>query len=402
MNRGGVVIVGGGLAAHRCARTLRKEGYDGSIRIVCEERQVPYDRPPLSKAMLSGPAPGVDLALSPADWYPENEVDLLLGRRAVGLDPKTRRIRLDDETVLPYAKLLVANGAAANELPALAGFSNVQPLRTLEDARKIEAAIGGGGHVVLVGSGFIGQEVAAAARARGNEVTIIEAMPSPLEHILGADTGRLFADFHSARGIRLLTGRLVESARGNGRVEELVLSDGGTVACDTVVVGIGVRPATGWLEGSGLELDGVLTDPGARTRVEHVYAAGDVTRSFDPYTGRHSRSEHWDAAVRQGKAAAMSMLGKEAPGAQLPSFWSDQYGSRIQYVGHAELADRTELAEGPDEGSFSAHFFRRDRLVAALAVDQPRLIASAMRTIRESHTNNPDSKGSRDELQSVG
>ena len=140
---------------------------------------------------------------------------------------------------------------------------------------------------------------------------------------------------------------MVESARGNGRVEELLLSDGRRVPCDTVVVGVGVRPATDWLAGSGLELDGIRTDAGARTCLEDVFAAGDVTRSFDPHTGRHSRSEHWDAAVRQGRAAALSMLGKEAPGPHLPSFWSDQYGSRIQYVGHAELADRVEIVEGP-------------------------------------------------------
>ncbi len=401
MSDSGVVIVGGGLAAHRCARTLRKEGYDSSIRIVCGENEIPYDRPPLSKAHLSGSEGEVDLALSPAAWYEDNEVDLLLGRQAVELDAPAHLIRLDDNTLLPYGKLLIANGATANMLPALAGFSNVHTLRTADDARRLKDEIGNGAHLALIGSGFIGQEVAATARGLGDEVTILEALGSPLEHILGEETGRRFTDFHCGRGTNLLTGAMVESARGNGRVEELLLSDGRRVKCDTVVVGVGVRPATEWLAGSGLELDGIRTDAGARTCLEDVFAAGDVTRSFDPHTGRHSRSEHWDAAVRQGRAAAFSMLGKDAPGPHLPSFWSDQYGSRIQYVGHAELADRTEVDEGPDEGSFSVSYFRQDHLVAALAVDQPRVIAAAGRTIQQSHKKIQQEKGRENELQSA-
>ncbi len=373
MSDPGVVMVGGGLAAHRCARTLRKEGYDRPIRIVCGENEIPYDRPPLSKGHLSGSEGEVTLELSPADWYVENEVDLLLSKRAIALDAPIHRIRLDDDSLLPYGKLLIANGATANMLPALVGFSNVHTLRNADDARRLKAEIGNGAHLVLIGSGFIGQEVAATARVLGDEVTIVEALDSPLEHILGTEAGRRLADFHSERDTNLLTGAMVESARGNGRVEELVLADGRRVQCDTVVVGVGVRPATDWLAGSGLELDGIRTDAGGRTCLEDVFAAGDVTRSFDPHTGKHSRSEHWDAAVRQGRAAAHSILGKDALGPHLPSFWSDQYGSRIQYVGHAELADRVEVEEGPDDGRFSVSYSRQERLVAALAVDQPRV-----------------------------
>lgn len=402
MSDRGVVIVGGGLAAHRCARTLRKEGYEAPVRIVCGENEIPYDRPPLSKAHLSGSEGEVDLALSPAAWYPDNDVNLLPGRLAVELDAPAHRIRLDDNTLLQYDKLLIANGATANMLPALNSFSNVHTLRTADDARRLRDEIGKGGHLTLIGSGFIGQEVAATARGLGDEVTILEALASPLEHILGPETGGRFAGSHRDRGTRLLTGAMVESARGNGRVEELLLADGRRVRCDTVLVGVGVRPATDWLAGTGLELDGIHTDAGARTCIEDVFAAGDVTRSFDPYIGRHSRSEHWDAAVRQGRTAALSMLGKKTPEPRLPSFWSDQYGSRIQYVGHAELADRVEVAEGPDEGSFSVRYLRQGHLVAALAIDLPRVIAAAGRTIQQSHKENQQEKGTENEQQSTG
>jgi NADPH-dependent 2,4-dienoyl-CoA reductase/sulfur reductase-like enzyme len=173
-----------------------------------------------------------------------------------------------------------------------------------------------------------------------------------------------------------------------------------------VLVGVGVRPAAGWLAGSGLETDGIRTDTGARTRIEDVYAAGDVTRSLDPRTGRHSRSEHWDAAVGQGRAAALAMLGLPVPEPKLPSFWSDQYGSRIQYVGHAELADAVEISDDPDDGSFTVSFTRDGRPVAALAVDRPRFVAAAGRAIQTSHEENrtqtPHEKGEQDELQSDG
>ncbi len=397
-----MVIVGGGLAAHRCARTLRKNGYEGPVRIVCGEDEIPYDRPALSKACLSGSGPGDDLSLSPVSWYSDNEVDLLTGRKAVGLNAPAHRIRLDDRSSLRYDKLLIASGAAPNVLPTLAGFSNVYGLRTQDDARRLRTQLGIGGRLAVIGSGFIGQEVAATARGLGDEVTIVEALDSPLEHILGPEAGWRFEAFHASHGTGLMTGATVESARGNGRVEELLLADGRRVSCDTVVVGVGVRPATGWLAESGLELDGIRTDAGARTRIEDVFAAGDVTREFDPRTGTHHRTEHWDAASRQGRSAALSMLEKEPPEPGLPSFWSDQYGSRIQYVGHAELADTVHIAEEPESSRFSASYLSRGRLVAALAVDEPRFIAAARRTIQTTHDYPQQQKGNENDLQSTG
>ncbi|MBK5231435.1 MAG: FAD-dependent oxidoreductase [Thermoleophilia bacterium] len=395
MTGNGVVIVGGGLAAQRCAQTLRKQGFEDPVRIVCAESVAPYDRPPLSKGNLAGSSGAKDVSLKPTAWYDENSIELILGRRALSLDSDSHRIHLDDGTQLTYDKLLIATGSQARELPALAGFENVHSLRTVSDSMRLGAELGRGGHLAVIGSGFIGQEVAATARTLGDQVTIVEAMESPLAHILGPNVGTRLGRIHLERGVDLMTDAMVESAIGNGRVEELLLADGRRVTCDTVVVGIGVRPSTDWLEGSGLELDGILTDTGARTSVPDVFAAGDVTRSLDPRTGIPARSEHWDSAVRQGRAAALSMLGMPAPKPALPSFWSDQYENRIQFVGHAELADRVEVEESEDGDAFAARYLRQDRLVGVLAIGQPRTIASAGRTIEEHHETEPEKRGTK-------
>ena len=394
----GVVIVGGGLAAQRCAQTLRKQGFEDPVRIVCAESVAPYDRPPLSKGNLAGGEGTKEVSLKPAAWYEENGIELILGRGAVSIDTGSHRVRLDDGAEITYDKLLIATGSQARELPALGGFENVHSLRTLGDSERLGAELGKGGHLALIGSGFIGQEVAATARTLGDRVTIIEAMESPLAHILGAEVGHRIGRIHLERGVDLLTDAMVESANGNGRVEELVLADGRRVSCDTVVVGIGVRPSTDWLAGSGLEADGIITDTGGRTSVPDVFAAGDVTRSVDPRTGKPTRAEHWDSAVRQGRAAALSMLDMPVPKPALPSFWSDQYENRIQFVGHTELAERVEVDESEGGDAFAARYLNQDRLVGTLAIGQPRTIASAGRTIEEHHETRSETKGTKNGL----
>ncbi len=277
----GVVIVGGGLAGQRCAETLRRRGYDGTVTMVCDEPELPYDRPPLSKAGFDG---DVHFRPSPA-WYADNEVELRLGERATLLDASKRRLALDTGGTLRYDQLLIATGAAPRALPALEGFTNAHPLRTLDDARRLRSVLAPGLRLAIIGAGFIGQEVAATAVAAGAQVTMLEAMPLPLAGLLGERIGRWLAELHAAAGVRVLLSAKLTGARGNGRVEELFLAGGRTVGCDAVVVGVGVAPAAGWLEGTGLDPTGVLTDPGGRTAIPHVYAAGDVCRAFDPRRG---------------------------------------------------------------------------------------------------------------------
>jgi NADPH-dependent 2,4-dienoyl-CoA reductase/sulfur reductase-like enzyme len=381
----GVVIVGGGLAAQRCAETLRRRGYEGRVRMVCAEPSPPYDRPPLSKAVLAGEAGEDELAYRPAWWYDEKGVELLLGTRATGLDPAARRLRLDSGDALPYGELLIATGGVARRLPFLEGFANVHYLRGLDDARRLRGALVAGARLAIVGAGFIGQEVAATARGLGAEVTIVEALDVPLAPILGEEIGAWFADLHREEGVRLLTGAAIEAARGGERVEELVLADGGRIACDAVAVGVGTVAATDWLDGSGLYPGGIRTDAAARTTLPGVFAAGDASLPFDPRFGVHARTEHWDAAAWQGAAAARAMLGEYPGTPPLPSFWSDQYGLRIQYVGHAHRADGVLVNGDPGGRDFEATFVQSGVPVAGLTVNRPRAIPALRKRIDRGH-----------------
>lgn len=376
----GIVLVGGGLASQRAAETLRRRGYDGPLRLVCAETEPPYDRPPLSKQVLAGTASDESVAFRPSQWYAENGVELLLGARAAALDPERRELVLAGGERLPYAQLLIATGGAARRLPFL-DHVNVHALRTLADARALRAELRPGTRLAIVGAGFIGQEVAATARRLGVEVTIVEALATPLAPILGEQLGRWFADLHAEEGVRLIAGAMLEAARGGERVEELVLADGRRLECDVVVVGVGTAPATEWLRGSGLDERGARVDACGRTGLSGVFAAGDASVAFDPRWGAHARTEHWDAAAWQGAAAARAMLCEHPGTPPLPSFWSDQYGVRIQCVGHPHRGDAVAVEGDPAVRDFEAVFSRGGVPVAGLAVGRPRAIPALRRQI---------------------
>lgn len=379
MSRAGTVIVGGGLAAQRVAEGLRRRGYEEPVRIVCAEPEPPYDRPPLSKELLAGTVAEEEVAYRPAGWYEENEVELLLGAWAEALDPAQRRVALDSGASLPYENLVIATGGQPRRLPFLTG-SNVHELRTLADLRRLRQDLIVGSRLAIVGAGFIGQEVAATARALGVEVTVIEALP--LEPIVGPRLGRWFAELHQEEGVRVITGAALESARGGGdRVEELVLADGRRVPCDAVLVGIGTVPATGWLQGNGLGSGGVPVDVAGRTAIPGVFAAGDACLPFEPRRRAHLRTEHWDAAAWQGAAVARAILGEEPGRPPLPSFWSDQYGVRVQCVGHPQLADDVAVEGDPAARDFEALFSRDGVPVAGLTVGRPRAIPALRKQI---------------------
>ncbi|HUO71797.1 MAG TPA: FAD-dependent oxidoreductase [Solirubrobacteraceae bacterium] len=378
----GIVIAGGGLAGQRCAETLRRSGYEQPIRMLCAEVHRPYDRPPLSKEMLTGEHPADELPFRAPEWYEQHDIDLLLGVSATGLAPAERRVFLSDGSSVRYDKLLIATGSRPRMLPLLESYDNVSVLRTVDDSVRLAQQLAARPALAVIGAGFIGQEVAATARSLGAEVVMIEAAPSPLHAILGAAMGDWFTEFHRARGVDVVGNATVTGVSANGAVRAVRLSNERVLPVDHVVVGIGVVADVDWLSGSGLQHErGIPVDPHGRTEIDDVFAAGDAAATFDPMVGSHVPGSHWEAAGRQGARAARAMLGLEPGSVPRTSFWTDQYGIRIQYLGHARLADSVTIDSEPGELGFTATFTRAGRAVAALLVDRPRALPAARKLI---------------------
>lgn len=390
-----VVIVGASLAGLRAAETLRQSGFDGEVTLVGAEPHLPYDRPPLSKQVLAGEWEPDRIGLRPEEVYEELQLDLRLGRAAGSLDLGARRVVLDDGEPLPFDGLVIATGAVPRTLPGTPPLAGIHVLRTIDDCLAIRADLDAGPRrVVVVGAGFIGSEVAATARRRGIEVTILEALPVPLGRALGEEMGRVCAALHRDEGVDLRLGTGVDGFEGTERVEAVRLADGSRVEADVVVVGIGVRPATDWLEGSGLTLrDGVVCDDrSAALGAPGVVAAGDVARWPNPLFGEEMRVEHWTNAVEQGDAAARNLLAwaRGEPGepfAPVPYFWSDQYDTKIQFVGRARPDDRVAVVKGSTaERKFVAIYGRDGRIVGCLGFSMPRWVMQYRRLIAERAT----------------
>jgi NADPH-dependent 2,4-dienoyl-CoA reductase/sulfur reductase-like enzyme len=384
----GVVIAGGGLAGQRCAEALRRSGYDGAVTIVCGEPHRPYDRPPLSKDVLHDEAAEESLSFRPEAWYRERDVELLLGVEASGLDAAAHRIALRDGSSLPYEHLLVATGGRPRLLAEFAGFENVSTLRTLEDSRALRTAMVPGARLLVIGAGFIGQEAAAAASKAGVHATIVEAAPAPLAALLGAELGAWFAELHRSSGVELLLSEQVERVHGNARVRAVTLASGRTVECDHVLVGVGIEPSLDWLADSAFAGAAVRTDVDGRSEIPGVYAAGDAAALFDPLLGRHVLGSHWETAGRQGARAAKAMLGLDPGPAGVSSFWSDLYGTRVQYLGHAPLADALSFDGDPRSRDFMATFTTAGRPVAVLLAGRPQMLPHARELLSTNNERN--------------
>jgi len=373
-----VAVVGASLAGLSAARSLRKQGYDGRLVVIGDEPHRPYDRPPLSKEFLAGTVSEADLLLEMDDE--DLRAEWLLGARAVGLqvDGTERVLLLDDGREIRADGVVVATGAVARDLPGTDGLAGVHTLRTLDDARALRDELALGGRLVVIGGGFIGAEVASTAYALGLDVTVIEAAPTPLAGPLGETMGGIVSALHEAHGVRLLCGVGVKGLSGETRVDAVLLEDGRTVPADMVVVGVGARPCVEWLEGSGVELDnGVKCGADGRTSLAGVVAVGDCANWYDPQAGAHRRVEHWTGARERPEAAVAALLAWGAVEAGVPRppyFWSDQYGVKIQFAGHAAGADSVTVEEGATgDRSFLAVYRRAGQPVAVLAMNQPRL-----------------------------
>jgi 3-phenylpropionate/trans-cinnamate dioxygenase ferredoxin reductase subunit len=354
------VIVGAGLAGAKAAETLRDEGFAGRLVLVGEEAELPYERPPLSKQYLTGEAERDSAHVHPGEFYAEREVERLEATATV-IDAVEHRVALADGRVLAYDRLLIATGASPRR-PPIPGIERARTLRTLPDADALRAAFTAGGTVAVIGAGWIGCEVAAAARTLGCEVALIERSDTPLKAVLGRELGALFADLHRENGVRLLCGAGVDAIE-DGHVR---LSDGTTVAGDTVIVGVGVAPNTQLAVVAELDVDnGIVVDDQLRTSAPDVFAAGDVANAFHPRYGRHVRVEHWANALHQGPAAALSMLGRGEPYARLPYFFSDQYTLGMEYVGLHAPTDRVVVRRPSDELRLTALWLDGDDRVTA-------------------------------------
>ncbi|HYX96767.1 MAG TPA: FAD-dependent oxidoreductase [Geodermatophilus sp.] len=380
------VVVGAGLAGVKAAETLREEGFDGPVVLVGAEPEPPYERPPLSKQYLLGRADRDSAFVHDAGWYAEHDVELRTGVRATRLDPAAHRLTLDTGEELGYARLLLATGASPRRLPVPgADLDGVRYLRTLADADRLRTDLAGGGRrVVVVGAGWIGLEVAAAARSHGNTVTVVEPQPTPLHAVLGAEMGRVFARLHRDHGVELLTDTVVREIRGSGGRATTVVTDGHAgLPADLVVVGVGVVPDSRLAAAAGLEVDnGVVVDEALRSSAPDVHAAGDVAAAFHPLYGRHVRVEHWANALHQGPAAARSMLGQEVVFDRVPYFFTDQYELGMEYSGLAGPGDTVVCRGDPDGGAFIAFWTADGRVTAGMNVDVWDVTAPIQQLIR--------------------
>jgi 3-phenylpropionate/trans-cinnamate dioxygenase ferredoxin reductase component len=378
------VIVGAGLAGGTAASTLRQDGFDGGVILIGAEPHPPYERPPLSKEYLRGESSFEQALFQPLDFYGENDIELRSGVRATRIDVKEKTVELDSGEYLVYDKLLFAAGVKNRHVPTPGSdLDGVYGLRTVADCDLIRREISPGRKAVVVGMGFIGSEVAASLRQSGVEVTVVDRNKVPLRRVLGEEVGRVIEGIHRDHGTELIFEDTVAAFEGAGRVERVTTMGGRRLECDFVVVGLGVEPNTEPLARSGVKIDnGVLVDEYCRTGVEGIYAAGDVANHYHPVFGRHIRVEHWQNALKQGQAAARSMLGNGEPYQEIPWFWSDQYEHNLQYAGFHRDWDELVVRGSMEERSFVAFYRKDERVLAAVAIDRGRDLRRSMSLIK--------------------
>lgn len=333
-----VVVIGGGLAAAKTAEALREDDFEGTITLISAEKHLPYERPSLSKDYLAGKSSFDDALVHPVEWYRDNEVTVREGTTATAVDPSGHTVTLADGSSLAYDKLVLATGSAARHLPIEgADADGIHYLRTVEESDAIHQTFGEGKKLVIIGGGWIGLEVASAARAAGTTVTILEGGKLPLLKVLGDEIAQVFADLHTSNGVDLRTEVKVEAITTVGaRVSGVRLADGKVVLADAVVIGIGVTPEVGLAEDAGLDVDnGVLVDASLRSSDPDIFAVGDIANHQHPVLGHRVRVEHWATALNQPAAAASALLGNDTEYTELPYFFSDQYDLGCEYIGHA-------------------------------------------------------------------
>ncbi|MEU0083363.1 FAD-dependent oxidoreductase [Streptomyces sp. NPDC006274] len=368
------VIVGAGLAGAKAAQALREEGFDGPLVLVGDEAERPYERPPLSKGYLLGQEERDSVYVHPHQWYADHKVELRLGIAVTAVDPAAHEITLADGSRIGYAKLLLATGSSPRRLPVPgADLDGVHYLRRLADSDRIKDAFASASRVAVVGAGWIGLETAAAARAAGAEVTLLEAAELPLLRLLGREAAQVFADLHTEHGVDLRCGVQVAEITGAGRrANGVLLADGSRVEADAVVVGVGITPDTGLAEAAGLETgNGIRVDAALRSSDPDIHAAGDVAEAFHPLLGTYIRVEHWANALNQPQTAARAMLGQDVAYDRVPYFFTDQYDLGMEYTGYVEPGgyDQVVFRGRKESREFIAFWVSRGRVLAGMNVN---------------------------------
>ncbi|MTD55610.1 NAD(P)/FAD-dependent oxidoreductase [Amycolatopsis pithecellobii] len=382
-----LVVVGSSLAGLRAVEAARRAKFDGNIVLIGAEKHLAYDRPALSKASLVGTAP-VEHLQSVDALRSELHIDVRLETTATGLQPETRTVQTSTGEVA-YDSLIIASGAAPRIPSGIPALDGIVTLRTIEDSAQLRTRLRPGAHVVILGAGFIGAEVASSSRLLGAMPTIIDAAPVPLVRAVGAEIGRALASLHGRHGTPLHLATRVEEYLGRDRVEAVRLTTGEVLPADVVVVGVGAAPATGWLLGSGISLhpddQGIVCDEFLRTSLPGVFAAGDVAHWPNAGLDATMRLENWTNAADQGVRAGTNAVTPQAmaPYRTVPYFWSDWYGQRIQFVGTAATEDVEFVSGAPQEDRFVAAVWQGDRLVGAATLNEPRKVMKLRRLIAQ-------------------
>jgi 3-phenylpropionate/trans-cinnamate dioxygenase ferredoxin reductase component len=379
-----IVIVGASLTGSSAAATLREEGFDGRVLLIGAEPQPPYDRPPLSKNYLRGTTPFEKTLLRPPEFYRERDIEMRLGTTVTRVDAEKRTLALDGDERLEFDQLLVATGGRNRRFP-IPGIDlpGVYDLRTVADADRIREAIGRGGRAVVVGLGFIGAEVAASMRQSGLEVVAVEPFKTPLYRALGEEIGRVVEGLHRDHGVEMILDDAVTAFEGSGKVERVVTRNGRRIECSLAVFGLGIEPATELVVNTPVRVDnGIVVDDQCRTNVPGIFAAGDVANHYHPVCGRQMRVEHWQNGVKQGGAAARSMLGRGQPYDEVHWFWSDQFDANIQYAGFHAAWDRIVVRGSLASRKFLAFYLTEGRVESVVAINQGRDMRRAFPIIK--------------------
>jgi 3-phenylpropionate/trans-cinnamate dioxygenase ferredoxin reductase subunit len=361
-----LVIVGASLAGAKAAEAARATGFDGRVVLVGDEREPPYERPPLSKTVLRGEVAPETTRVHDDGFYATNDIELWTGHTVEALDVDTARVRLDGNEHVPFSEAVLATGAEPRRLDIPGtDLAGVHYLRELGDARRLGDALRGAGRVAVIGAGWIGSEVAASARQMGAEVVLIDRAAVPLQRVLGHEIGEVLRSLHTDNGVQLRMGTGVVELRGTGTVEQVVLNGGEIEAADVVVIGVGVIPQVGLAEAAGLKVDnGIVVDERLQTSAPGVYAAGDVASAWHPHYRQQLRVEHWANALNQGLTAGTNAAGGSEAYTRLPYFFSDQYDLGLEYVGYSQPGDTVVIRGNRDEREFIA-FWQRDGIVTA-------------------------------------